>query len=89
LSQTTVFFSSGNEEAAATVASSFADSTIERVNGMGDVVQVVLGSDFDSVEAPTPTGASVQVRIHRSTDSPSTELPEDLTVTNAADTSCE
>jgi LCP family protein required for cell wall assembly len=89
LSRTTVFFSPGNEEAAATVASSFANATIERVNGMADVVQVVLGSDFDSVAAPTPSGSTLQVRIHRDTDTPATELPEDLTVTNAADTSCE
>jgi len=89
LSQTTVFFSPGNEEAAATVASSFANPTIERVNGMGDVVQVVLGSDFDAVSAPTPSGSPVQVRLHRDADSNPTQLPEDLAVTNAADTSCE
>ncbi|VEG57824.1 cell envelope-related transcriptional attenuator [Mycolicibacterium aurum] len=89
LSQTTVFFSAGNEEAAATVASSFANSTIERVTGMGDVVQVVLGSDFDAVAAPSPSGSSVQVHVLRGTKSAPTALPEDLTVTNAADTSCE
>ena len=55
---TTVFFSPGNEQAAATVASSFANPTIERVTGMGDVVQVVLGSDFYSVTAPPPSGSS-------------------------------
>ncbi|HEY9267586.1 MAG TPA: LCP family protein, partial [Mycobacterium sp.] len=89
LSETTVFFSPGNEEAAATVASSFANPTIERVNGMGDVVQVVLGSDFDAVSAPTPSGSPVQVRLHRDADSTTTQLPDDLAVTNAADTSCE
>lgn len=89
LSQTTVFFSAGNEEAAATVASSFANATTERVNGMGDVVQVVLGSDFDSVGAPSPSGSPYQLTVIRGTKAPTTELPEDLTVTNAADTSCE
>ncbi len=89
LSQTTVFFSPGNEEAAATVASSFANATVERVNGMGDVVQVVLGSDFDSVGAPSPDGSPYQLHVLRGTKAPTTELPEDLTVTNAADTSCE
>ncbi|MFB1294782.1 LCP family protein [Mycobacterium sp. pW049] len=89
LSQTTVFFSAGNEEAAATVASSFANATTERVNGMGDVVQVVLGSDFDSVGAPSPSGSPYQLNVLRGTKAPTTELPEDLTVTNAADTSCE
>ncbi|CAM3321843.1 LCP family protein [Mycobacterium frederiksbergense] len=90
LSSTTVFFSPGNEQAAATVASSFDNATIERVTGMGDVVRVVLGSDFSSVTAPSPSGSPVQVHMVRGTSSaPTTELPEDLTVTNAADTTCE
>ena len=66
------------------------DPKIERIGGLGDVVQVVLGTDFDSVAAPPPSGSSVQVQVIRGTkDAGSTELPEDLTVTNAADTSCE
>jgi LCP family protein required for cell wall assembly len=89
LNSTTVFFSPGNEEAAATVASSFTNPTIERVSGMGEVVRVVLGSDFHSVNAPTPSGSPVQVHVVHGTSSPPTELPEDLTVTNAADTTCE
>ncbi|MCV7129009.1 LCP family glycopolymer transferase [Mycolicibacterium vanbaalenii] len=89
LPRTTVFFSPGNEEAAATVASSFADATIERVAGMDDVVQVVLGSDFNAVTAPSPSGSPVQVHVIRGTKTPATTLPEDLTVTNAADTSCD
>jgi hypothetical protein len=90
LSSTTVFFSPGNEQAAATVASSFANPTIERVTGMGDVVRVVLGSDFyNNVSAPSPSGSPVQVHVVRGTSSSPTHLPEDLTVTNAADTTCE
>ena len=53
LDSTTVFFSAGNEEAAATVASAFSDATtmptIERVTGLSDEVRVVLGSDFSAV----------------------------------------
>jgi hypothetical protein len=89
LGSTTVFFSAGNEQAAATVASSFINPTIERVSGMGDVVRVVLGSDFDSVSPPSPSGSPVQVHVVRGTSAPPTHLPEDLTVTNAADTTCE
>jgi LCP family protein required for cell wall assembly len=89
LTSTTVFFSPGNEQAAATVASAFKNPTIERVTGMGEVVQVVLGSDFYSVSAPQPSGSSVQVHVLRGTSSSPTHLPEDLTVTNAADTTCE
>jgi LCP family protein required for cell wall assembly len=89
ISSTTVFFSPGNEQAAATVASAFAKSTIERVSGKGDVVQVVLGPDFNSVGAPQPSGSSVQVQVLQGTSSTPTQLPEDLSVTNAADTTCE
>ena len=89
LNSTTVFFSPGNEQAAATVASAFINPTIERVNGLGDVVRVLLGSDFHSVTPPSPSGSPVQVHVVRDTSSAPTHLPEDLTVTNAADTSCE
>ena len=86
---TTVLFSPGNEQAAATVASAFANAKVQRVSGYGQVVQVVLGPDFTAVTAPAPSGSSVTVQIDRgSSNSPAT-LPEDLTVTNAADTTCE
>ncbi len=65
-------------------------STIERVTGMGDVVRVVLGTDFSAVTPPSPSGSTVQVHLVRGTSSATTtELPEDLTITNAADTTCE
>lgn len=90
LSSTTVFYSTGNEQAAATVASAFATHTIEQVSGMGDEVRVVLGSDFHSVGAPSPSGSPVQMQVVKGTTSGEpTHLPEDLTVTNAADTTCE
>jgi LCP family protein required for cell wall assembly len=89
LDATTVFFSPGNEQAAATVASSFANPTIERVSGMGNVINVVLGSDFNSVNAPSPSGSSVQVHVVHNRNGSKSHLPEDLTVTNAADTTCE
>ncbi|RAV08582.1 LytR family transcriptional regulator [Mycolicibacterium sp. GF69] len=89
LDSTTVFFSAGNEEAAATVASAFANPKVERITGMGDTVRVVLGSDFNTVSPPSPSGSPVQVQVVRGTNSTPTELPEDLAVTNAADTACE
>ncbi|WP_082983025.1 LCP family protein [Mycobacterium sp. 1423905.2] len=89
LKSTTVFFSPGNEQAAATVAAAFGSTKVERVTGIGQVVQVVLGPDFSSVTTPPPSGSSVSVQIARGANSPTTKLPEDLTVTNAADTTCE
>ncbi|BBY24457.1 LCP family protein [Mycobacterium stomatepiae] len=89
LNATTVFFSLGNELAAATVASAFANSKVARVSGYGQVVQVVLGPDFKSVSTPAPSGSSLSVQIDRSPGGAPTKLPDDLSVTNAADTSCE
>ncbi len=92
LDTTTVFFSEGNEQAAATVASSFANPTvpsIERVSGMGNVIRVVLGHDFNSVNAPWPSGSPVQVHVVRDSSGTTSHLPADLSVTNAADTTCE
>jgi hypothetical protein len=89
LKTTKVLFSPGNEQAAATVAASFPNSKVERITGTGHVVQVVLGSDFTSVGNPPPAGSPVSLQIVRSASSPPTKLPDDLTVTNAADTTCE
>jgi len=89
LKTTKVLFSPGNEGAAATVAASFPNSTVERITGTGNVVQVVLGSDFRAVGAPPPVGSSVSLQVERNASSPPSKLPDDLTVTNAADTHCE
>lgn len=86
---TTVLFSPGNEQAAATVASSFANAKVQRVSGYGQVIQVVLGPDFNSVATPAPTGSSISMAIERGSGNTPTKLPDDLTVTNAADTTCE
>jgi LCP family protein required for cell wall assembly len=89
LKSTTVFFSPGNEQAAATVAATLANPKVERITGIGKVVQVVLGPDFSSVSAPPPAGSSVSVQVDRNASAPPTKLPEDLSVTNGADTTCE
>lgn len=85
---TTVMFSAGNEQAAATVAAAFPAAQMERVDGVGDTVQVVLGPDFSTVNAPPPSGSAVSVHVSHNSSTP-TQLPEDLTVTNAADVTCE
>jgi LCP family protein required for cell wall assembly len=89
LKSTTVLFSPGNEQAAATVAATLANPKVQRVTGIGKTVQVVLGSDFSSASAPPPNGSTVSMQVDRGTGSYPTKLPEDLSVTNAADTSCE
>src|ERR1700758_4543279 len=86
---TTVLFSPGNEQAAATVASSLANARVQRISGYGQVVQVILGPDFNSVSTPAPSGSSISMQIERGSGNAPSKLPEDLTVTNAADTTCE
>ncbi|WP_424399111.1 LCP family protein [Mycobacterium uberis] len=88
LKVTTVFFSPGNKQAAATMASAFPNSKVQRVTGIGQIVRVVLGPDFNAVSTPPPSGTSVTVQIDRNSNSPPTRLPEDLTVTNATDITC-
>lgn len=86
---TMVMFSAGNEQAAATVAAAFPAAQMERVDGLKNTVQVVLGPDFSAVGAPPPSGSTVSVHVSHNSKSTPTELPEDLTVTNAADVTCE
>jgi LCP family protein required for cell wall assembly len=85
---TTVFFSPGNEQAAATVAAAFPNAKVERTTSVGQVVQVVLGPDFSAVASPPPSGSSMSMQIDRTSGNAPTKLPDDLTVTNAADTTC-
>jgi hypothetical protein len=89
VTSTTVMFSAGNEQAAATVAAAFPGAQMERVDGLGETVQVVLGPDFSSVATPPPSGSAVSVQVSHNAKSTPTQLPEDLTVTNAADVTCE
>jgi len=86
---TKVLYSPGNEQAAATVSSALSGAPIERVTGLGSIVRVVLGSDFRTVTKPVASGSQVSVQLNRGASVEPTELPDDLTVTNAADTTCE
>lgn len=86
---TTVFYSLGNEQAAATVAATIPGAQIERISGLGETVQVVLGSDFTTVKYPQASGTALTVSVTHAGSSTPTKLPTDLTVTNGADVSCE
>ena len=86
---TTVYYSLGNEQAAATVAATLPNATIERIDGLAEVVQVVLGPDFTEVAYPKASDTPLSVAVtHSSSDTPA-RLPSDLTVTNGADVSCD
>ena len=86
---TTVYYSLGNEQAAATVAATLPNAVIERIDGLGEVVQVVLGPDFTEVKYPKASDTPLSVAVtHAGNDAPA-RLPSDLTVTNGADVSCD
>jgi LCP family protein required for cell wall assembly len=86
---TTVYYSLGNEQAAATVAATLPGAQIERIDGLGETVQVVLGTDFTAVRYPQASGTPLNVNVTHAGSSAPTQLPSDLTVINGADVSCE
>ncbi len=89
VSTTTVYYSLGNEQAAATVAATLPGAHIERISGLGETVQVVLGPEFTTVKYPQASGTSLTMSVTHVGSSTPTKLPSDLTVTNGADISCE
>lgn len=89
VTQTTVYYSLGNEQAAATVAATLPGARIELITGLGEVVQVVLGSDFTSVKYPQASGTQLAMSVIQTGGTMPTNLPTDLTVTNGADIRCE
>ena len=89
VTSTTVFYSLGNEQAAATVAATIPGARVERISGLGETVQVVLGQDFTGVKYPQASGTALTLSVIHAGSSTPTKLPSDLTVTNGADVSCE
>jgi hypothetical protein len=86
---TTVYYSLGNEQAAATVAATLPGAQIERIEGLGELIQVVLGPEFTAVKYPQASGTTLNVTVTHTGSSTPTQLPSDLTVINGADVSCD
>ena len=89
VSATAVYYSLGNEQAALTVAAALPGAVVERIDGLGETVQVVLGPDFTAVRYPQASGTPLNVNVTHTGTSTPTRLPSDLTVINGADVSCE
>ena len=89
VSTTTVYYSLGNEQAALTVAATLPGAEVERIDGFGETVQVVLGPEFTAVRYPQASGTPLNVNVTHTGSSTPTRLPSDLTVINGADVSCE
>lgn len=86
---TTVYYSIGNEQAAATVAATIPGARIERIDWLGETVVVALGPEFSTVTYPQASGTPLTVQVTHAGGTTPTELPDDLTVTNGADITCE
>ncbi|WP_149361612.1 LCP family protein [Lolliginicoccus suaedae] len=88
LNQTVIRYSEGNEAEAATLASSFSNAVLQERRGLGSIVEVILGTDFDaSISAPASPGTMVSI-MDDGAVVPQVPLPDDLSVTNAGDLSC-
>ncbi|MDG3015031.1 LCP family protein [Corynebacteriales bacterium D3-21] len=86
--KTIVQFSGGNEAEAATVASALPGAVLQRTDDLDSVVEVVIGTDFAGrVRTPASYGTEVHPVIASDSNDPGS-LPADLSVTNAADTTC-
>jgi LCP family protein required for cell wall assembly len=89
VTETTVFYSLGNEQAAATVAATLPGASIERISDLGETVMVVLAPDFADLRYPQASGTPLTVSVTHAGSSTPTKLPADLIVTNGADVTCE
>ena len=89
VTETSVFYSLGNEQAAATVAATMPGARIERISDLGETVMVVLAPDFAELRYPQASGTPLTVSVTHAGSSTPTKLPADLIVTNGADVTCE
>jgi LCP family protein required for cell wall assembly len=89
VTETSVFYSLGNEQAAATVAATLPGARIERISDLGETVMVVLAPDFAELRYPQASGTPLTVSVTHAGSSTPTKLPADLIVTNGADITCE
>ncbi len=86
---TTVYYSLGNEQGAATVAAAIPGARIERVSGLAETVVVALGPEFSTITYPQASGTPLTATVTHAGSTTPTKLPDDLTVTNGADITCE
>ena len=88
---TVVRFSTGNEAAAATVASSIPGAMLERADELDGIIEVILGSNYaGQVRTPASVGTEIpDVGTGKPITAAPVTLPSDLEHMNAADTSCD
>ncbi|MGK2318496.1 LCP family protein [Gordonia rhizosphera] len=85
---TVVRYGPGEQDSAATLAMMFPGASIQLDRTVKSGVEVILGTDFDGTLASAPdTGTTISVPQLPQSTNPS-NLPNDLAVTNAGDTTC-
>ncbi|WP_024794209.1 LCP family protein [Tomitella biformata] len=88
VTSTIVQFSGDNEAEAATIASMIPGAKLQRTTGLGNFVEVVLGSDYNGlVVAPADPGDVLSPVLESDTEAGSS-IPLDVSITNAADVTC-
>ncbi|MAU82654.1 MAG: transcriptional regulator [Gordonia sp.] len=85
---TVIRYGGGEEDSAATLATMFPGSSIQLDRTVKSGVEVILGSEYDgSIGSPAAVGSTISVS-QLPPASNSSNLPNDLAVTNAGDTTC-
>ena len=88
MTTTFVQFSGDNEAEAATIASMIPGAKLQRTTGLGNFVEVVLGSEYNgAMVSPAAPGDVLSPVLESDTESGSS-IPLDVSVTNAADNAC-
>jgi len=85
--ETIVRYSSGNENEAATIASSIPGASMQVDTEAGDTVEVVLGQDYQGT-VDTPASVGEKIADIPAAGSAPAELPSDLEHLNAGDNPC-
>ncbi|MDI9915004.1 LCP family protein [Rhodococcus sp. IEGM 1379] len=87
--QTVVRYAPGYEAEAATVASAVPGAVLVVTPSMGEMVELVIGSDFSgTVVAPADPGTTLSAEPKSVDTSASTSLSPDIAAVNAGDTAC-
>ncbi|MFW0789111.1 LCP family protein [Gordonia sp. CPCC 205333] len=87
--KTVVRYGAGEQDAAATLAKMFPGASIQPDRTVRSGVEVILGSDYAGSLGSTPSAGSAISVTQLPPNSSTSELPNDLAVTNASDTTCE
>lgn len=88
-SHTVIRYGAGEEDAAATLAKMFPGAAIQPDRTVRSGVEVILGSDYSGSLDSVPTTGSTLSVTQLPPSSGTSDLPNDLAVTNASDTTCE